>query len=138
MLPYLPHDREEQRYYFDPYLGNLPRPLESELKKHTINLKKNLVFGAHNNRIGNLIFCLSFGTSERFAGVQVGGIWDDIVEAFGGPEHQALISVLDEMNAFRNHYIVHGEEPLTDLALAEKAMKVWVTGLLQLQATLTP
>ena len=136
MMPYVPQDREEQRYYFDPHLQGLPKPLESEVKKHTINLKKNLIFGAHNNRIGNLIFCLSFGSAPRFAGHRVGGVWDDIVEAFGGSEHQALIPLLNEMNEFRNRFVVHGEEVLTDVNLAEKAMRVWVEGLVALQRAL--
>lgn len=134
--PYVPQDREEQRYYFDPFLGNLPKPLESEIMKHTRNLKKNLIFGAHNNRIGNLLFCLSFGSAPRFANLQIGGVWDDVVEAFSGAEHQALIPVMNEMNDFRNRYVVHGEEALTDLALAEAAMKVWAQGLVALQAAL--
>lgn len=136
MGPYVPQDREEQRYYFDPYLAELPKPLESEVKKHTINLKKNLVFGAHNNRIGNLIFCLSFGSAPRFANYQISGVWNDVVEAFSGSKHQALIPVLNEMNEFRNRYVVHGEEPLTDLALAEHAMRVWVQGLVACQTVL--
>jgi type III restriction enzyme len=136
MMPYVPKARDEQRYYFDPHMSDLPKNLESELKKHTINLRKNLLLGQHNNRIGNLIFCLSFGTSQRFSGCQVGGVWDDVVEAFGGADHQALIPVLNEMNDFRNHYVVHGEEPLKDVDLAEKAMRNWVKGLVALQGVL--
>ena len=133
---YLPISKDEQNYYFKPYVDNLPKPLASELMKHTINLKKNLIFGAHNNRIGNLLFCLSFGTSDRFAGVQVGGVWEDVPEAFSDPQYQALIPIINEMNDFRNHYIVHGEQVLTDLPLAESSMKVWIQGLTALQRAL--
>jgi type III restriction enzyme len=136
MLPYVPQDRDEQHYYFKPHLTDLPKALESELMKHTINLKKNLVFDAHNNRIGNLLFCLSFGSSERFAKYTIGGVWQDVAEAFSGPEHLKLIPILNEMNDFRNHYVVHGEEPLTDLKIAEKAMVQWVAGLVALQKAL--
>lgn len=136
LTSYLPISKDEQNYYFKPYVDNLSKPLASELMKHTINLKKNLIFGAHNNRIGNLLFCLSFGTSDRFLGLQVGGVWEDVPEAFSDSQYSSMLPVLTEMNDFRNQYIAHGEQVLTDLALAESAMRTWITGLKLLQGVL--
>lgn len=136
LKPCIPMGTDEQRYYFEPYLSGVPQQIEGELKKQARNLRKNILFAAHNNRIGNLLFCLSLGTSARFSGLNAGGVWDDVVQVFGNPGHQALVPVLNEMNDFRNKYVVHGETPLTDVALAEQAMRTWVRGLLALQGSL--
>lgn len=136
LLPYVPQDRDEQHYYFKPHMADLPKQLESELIKNTINLKKNLIFGAHNNRIGNLLFCLNYATSDSYSGVNVGGVWQDVREAFCSQEYTDLVPIITDMYAFRNTYVAHGGEPLTDVEIAEKAMRKWVEGLVFLQLVL--
>jgi type III restriction enzyme len=136
LMPYVPSGRDEQKYYFEPYMDNLPGGLQSELRKHTINLRKNLMFDAHNNRIGNLLFCMSLGESDRFRGYRLGGVWDDVVEAFSGMEYRELLPTLNAMNDFRNRFVVHLDEPLTDVEVAEQAMRLWVRGIVEMQAIL--
>lgn len=141
MLPYVPQDKDEQKYYFEPYLpGALPEKQVSELKKHAFNLRKNLLFRAYHNRIGCLLFCLSLGSADRFQGYQLGGVWDDVKEAFGAPEFQNLIPIMDSMNRFRGEYVVHSGEghQISDVAVAEAAMREWVRGLIELNAVLAP
>jgi len=132
MESYIPTGSDERKYYFDPYIENLPKKVQNELKKHQRNLQRNLVFQAHSNRIGNLLFCLSYAVDADYQGVTAGGVWDDVAEAFAEPELQRIRPHLVEMNEFRNRRVVHVEEPLTDVETAEVNLRKWIDGLILL------
>lgn len=136
MTSYIPTSHDERKYYFDPYLDSLPQRVRAELQKHQRNLQRNLLHGAHSNRIGNLLFCLAFAGDQDFAGIKAGGIWDDVAEAFAEPDLQALRPTLGTMNEFRNRRVVHVEQPITDVATAEANLRTWIEGIVQLQGVI--
>lgn len=138
MDSYIPATSDERRYYFDPYIDSLPNRAKTELKKHQRNLQRNLVHNAHSNRIGNLLFCLSFAVDSEFQGLNAGGVWDDVAEAFSDPGLQGIRPHLVAMNEFRNKRVVHVEEPITEVETAETNLRHWIEGLILLTKQLIP
>lgn len=127
--PHIPPSYDDRRYYYQPYLDNVPDRIRNELDKHQRNLQRNLTHNAHSNRIGNLMFCLSFAVDPAFASLQVGGVWDDVKSTFGQTNLQLAAPILYDMNNFRNRRVVHVEDPITDLETAETNLVIWVKGL---------
>ncbi len=127
--PRVPADYNDRKYYFDPYVGDLPKPQQSVLIKNQRNLQRNLVHAANCNRIGTLLFCLEFAQTWK---TDPGGIWGDVAEVFTAPEVAALYPTIKQMNDFRNKHVAHVDEPLTDGDAAEAAMKDWVAGIAEL------
>ena len=60
------------------------------------------------------------------------GVWRDVRRVFVAPQFAQLYTALDAMNQFRNRHVAHVDEPLTDGELADRAMKQWIAGLIQL------
>jgi hypothetical protein len=125
----VPSDSSDQRYYFDPYMpGDLKPFQKNALAKNGRLLQKNLVHGANANRIGVTLFCMEY--ADHWDTV-VSGVWEDVEGAFAAPELVAVRPKLEFMNQFRNRHVAHVDEPLTDGAVAEEAMKQWVAGLIE-------
>lgn len=134
ILPRVPHGKDEQRYYFQPYLDDLPDWQKSVLAKNQHNLRKNVLFDAYNNRAGNLLHCLAFASEEKWVAIRIAGLWEDVREVFSARDLQVLKDPLDSMNAFRGRHFAHGEDELTDPEVAEQGLKEWIPGLLALHA----
>ncbi len=130
--PHIPDSYEDRRYYFQPYLDNLPERIKIELVKHQRNLQRNLTHNAHSNRIGNVMFCLTFATDSNLSSLEVGGIWEDVKRTFSQSDLQRVSPILNDMNNFRNRRVVHVEDPITDIETAEQNLKVWVRGMIAL------
>lgn len=129
--PRVPPGRDEQGYYFSPYLGGVTKAQEHVLRKNGENLRRNLVYRSNSNRIGTFLFCLDFADSWD---LDPGGIWDDVRQVFASEDVQAVRGRLGEMNAFRGRHVAHVDEPLTDPEVADAAMKDWLQGLTALYA----
>lgn len=129
LAPRVPMARAEAEYYFLPDLSDLSPAQENIFAKNGRYLKKNLVYGQNNNRVGVLLFCLDYAGKNR---PDLGGIWWDVRETLGDEEFDALYPTLDAMYRFRNRYVAHGDDPLQDGEIADAAMKQWIGGLADL------
>ncbi len=125
----VPSHRGDADYYFQPDLSDLSIPQESVFAKNGRYLRKNLVYGQNNNRIGVLLFCLEHAVKGK---PELGGIWQDVREVFGTDEFRALYPLLNSMNTFRNRHVAHVDDPLNDGEAADAAMNQWINGLAEL------
>lgn len=125
----VPAHSSERDYYFQPDLSALSVPQESVFAKNGRYLRKNLVYGQNNNRIGVLLFCLEHAGKGA---PELGGVWQDVREVLGGEKMKEIYSFLDAMNKFRNRHVAHVDEPLQDGQAADTAMKLWIAGLARL------
>lgn len=116
----------EAEYYFEPDLSDLSPAQESVFAKNGRYLRKNLVYGQNNNRIGVLPFCLEHAVKGK---PELGGIWQDVREILSAQTIKDAYPLLDSMNKFRNRHVAHVDEPLQDGEAANAAMKVWIEGL---------
>jgi hypothetical protein len=93
------------------------------MQKNQRLLERNLVHGAHCNRIGVLLFCLDYADTWRRG---VGGVWRDVEAVLYGAVWRKLKDRLEGVNRLRNTAVAHVEEPLTDYGAAETAMREWI------------
>jgi len=133
--PCMPADPQARKDYFDPYLDDLSSGARSALQKNQRLLEKNLVHGARCNRIGVLLFCLDYAATWRRG---IAGIWRDVEAAFDGARWAKLRQRVEDVNRFRNTFVAHVEEPLTDAKVAETAMREWIRCIGELVAATTP
>jgi type III restriction enzyme len=125
----VPTHSSEAAYYFEPDLSDLSPSQESVYARNGRYLRKNLVYGQNNNRVGILLFCLEYAGKTR---PELGGIWMDVRRLMQNEKLQSFYPVLDSMYKFRNRYVAHGDEQLQDGDAADAAMKEWIGGLTQL------
>lgn len=119
----IPTDQAHQQLYFNPYLDDKPQRQKILLDRHQRYLRDNLVFGRSIQRLGTLLFCLSYAQA---GGWGVAGIWQDVQTAFSEPEMARLYELLESVNKFRNTRIAHVEAPLNDTDEAWSAMREWI------------
>lgn len=128
----VPQNYEDSKHYFNPFLEDLPKNISIQLFKNQRNLERNLTKNGNNNRIGNLIFCMNYPFNPLYCELDVSGIWNDVNKVFDDPKLESLYQKLRDMNQFRNLSVVHMENPITDIAIAEDNLKKWIEGLIEL------
>jgi type III restriction enzyme len=123
LRPLLPSDPSELTAFFAPTMEGVSDRQKALLEKNQRYLQDNLIYGRSMQRLGVLLFCLSYAQEWKLG---VGGIWQAVEQAFGDPRDRSLYSSLSEVNTFRNRYVAHAEEMLTDPEEAQKRMKQWI------------
>jgi type III restriction enzyme len=121
----------EQRVYFEPNLQGVERRLVVHYERTAQNLKRTLVFQSGTSPVGLLRSCLDYALNDR---VSLGGIFDSVRRRFKVAGGRELLARLAEVNEFRNKYVAHQVEDLTDVRLAKDALKKWVLTLRSLAA----
>jgi len=76
--------------------------------------------------IGLLCWCLNYVRTTRR---KVGGVFEVVRNRFADVSQTDLFSVIDAIYSFRNEYIAHQDQELSDLELAKKALIQWANGL---------
>lgn len=123
LKPTIPTDKEASITFFNPDLSHLDARERAPLEKHQRYLRDNLVFGRSIQRLGTLLFCLSYA---RRAEEAIAGVWRVVGERFSSPEFDALYTLLERVNTFRNTRVAHVEAPLRDAQEAWAAMRDWL------------
>ena len=121
--PKIPMVAGKREVYFTPYLGNLRSKEQHLLEKNGRFLKDNLVFGRSIQKLGTFLFCLDYAQSGPH---DIPGIWKDVEQLYSGPKMKALLTLLTQVNTFRNTHIAHVETPLKDPDLAWQALEQWL------------
>jgi type III restriction enzyme len=129
LLPEIPAMGIQERNYFEPYYGGLPRKDINWLKGIANNLKRTLVYRNGLMPLGLLAFCLNYAQRKEY---EIGGIFNSVKEHFSPFSKSELYKVIDEIKEFRNTYVAHQEHELKDKEKARAAMKKWIAGLLQI------
>lgn len=126
LQPELPAQRSDQDAWFDVYLSDVNRRTADKYKRMARNLKKTLVFNSGLSPIGLLRQCLDYALNDN---TRLSGVFDSLKAKFKVKGGRDLLSLVKSINDFRNNYVAHQEQELTDAKLAEEQLKVWIKGL---------
>ena len=100
--------------------------MRDHYQKMAKNLKRGLVYGNPHSVIGLLRSCFDYALNDK---TKLDGVFDAVRESFRLPGSRKLLDRITAVNDFRNGYIAHPEQELTDKALTERNLKHWVATL---------
>jgi type III restriction enzyme len=126
LQPELPITVEEQKAWFTPNLGNVDRKTEDYYRKLAQNLKRTLVYNNGLSLIGLLRSCLDYALNDT---TKIGGVFEALHTQLRFQGGRKLLERVTRINDFRNTYIAHQEQELTDINLAEQELKTWIEAL---------
>jgi type III restriction enzyme len=122
----LPKSVDDQKMWFDPYLRDVDTRLQTHYRNTAQNLKRTLVFKNGISPLGLLRSCLDFALNDK---TKLPGVFDAVRLRFRQTGALDLLSKVAKINEFRNTYVAHQEQELTDPRKAEVALKDWIAGL---------
>jgi type III restriction enzyme len=128
LLPLTPSIPVEQKNYFAPYYEGINKGTVDWLKANARNLEKTLIFKNGLMPIGLLKFCLEYSQADH----HIGGVLEAVKKSFSKFKQTDLYATVKEIYDFRNTYIAHQEQELTDIDTARKGLIKWVKGLYQI------
>ncbi|MBL0871657.1 MAG: DEAD/DEAH box helicase family protein [Phycisphaerales bacterium] len=123
LVPGLPQD---QRAWFEPYLQGAGSKSHDHYKRVSQNTRKALLFGSGLMPIGILRDCLDYALNDS---ARFKGVFESIRDVF---RFEGSRKVLEEVTAiydFRNKYVAHQENELTDVKAAGLALARWIKGI---------
>jgi type III restriction enzyme len=126
LQPQMPITVEEQKAWFAPYLGNVDYKSEDYYRKLAQNLKRTLVFNNGLSLIGLLRSCLDYALNDT---TKIGGVFEALQTQLRFQGGRKLLETVTRINDFRNTYIAHQEQELTDKNLVEQELKIWIEAL---------
>jgi type III restriction enzyme len=122
----MPVTVENQKAWFTPYLGGVNRKSEDYYRKLAQNLKRTLVFNNGLSLIGLLRSCLDYALNDT---TKIGGVFEALQTQLRFQGGRKFLETVTRINDFRNTYIAHQEQELTDKTLAEQELKIWIEAL---------
>ena len=123
LQPHVPSNRQDQFDWFDPYLEHIDRKQRLHYQNLAKNLKRGLLYGTPHSVLGLLRNCLDYALNDN---TEIDGVYRAVKESFKFSGSRLLLEKVSDVNNFRNTYIAHTEEQLTDKDNAERNLKVWV------------
>ena len=126
LQPHLPAKLDDQKAWFSPYLGNIDRRQEKQYKNMAQNLKRTLVFGNGLSPIGLLRSCLDYALNDH---TKIGGVFEAVKAEFRVQGAREFLSKVSRINDFRNTYVAHQEQTLSDQKLASEKLSEWIEAL---------
>jgi type III restriction enzyme len=126
LQPELPITIDEQKAWFNPDMGSVDRKTEDYYRKLAQNLKRTLVFKNGLSLIGLLRSCLDYALNDT---TKIGGLFEALRTQLRFQGGHKFLETVTRINDFRNTYIAHQEKELTDRALAEQELKIWIEAL---------
>jgi type III restriction enzyme len=126
LQPELPVTVDAQKAWFAPYLGGVDRKSEDYYRKLAQNLKRTLVFNNGLSLIGLLRSCLDYALNDT---TKIGGVFEALQTQLRFQGGRKFLETVTRINDFRNTYIAHQEQELTDKNLAEQELKIWIEAL---------
>ncbi|MBF2097084.1 MAG: DEAD/DEAH box helicase family protein [Gloeomargaritaceae cyanobacterium C42_A2020_066] len=123
LRPVMPVAVEDQKAWFAPYLGNVERKAEDYYRKLAQNLKRTLVFNNGLSLIGLLRSCMDYALNES---TPIGGVFEALQTHLQFQGAQEILERVTRINDFRNTYVAHQPQELTDRSQAKQELKVWI------------
>ena len=122
----LPESQEEQYDFFRPDLDMLSTKDANFHRNCASNLMRTLVDRNGFTPMGLLRTCLEYA---RQGPPVVGGIFAAVRKELADLAQGDLLEAVSRVYAFRNKYVAHQEEPLTDPDTAKDALAQWARAL---------
>ncbi len=129
----LPSDRIKQDIWFSPDLSSLPEGRRHHYERLVHSLRKGILYNRLQSPLGRFRDCLDYALNEHR---HLDGIFDSVKKAFNFSGAHKLLSQIDSVNKFRNHYIAHNDGKPLDQEKARKALKEWGSALVLISACL--
>jgi type III restriction enzyme len=126
LTPRMPGNMQEQKDWFEPYLGDADRRMVPHYEQLARNLKKTLVYRNGVSPLGLLRSCLDYALNDN---TKLSGVFDAVKAEFRFSGGRDLLDCVKSMNDFRNTRVAHQEAPLTNPSEAKTALVSWVDGL---------
>jgi type III restriction enzyme len=124
--PDVPQDQDQMEQFFQADVSSLPAKEGESIKWNARNLRMTIVDRKGTMPIGVLRWSLNYAKSPR---PSFGGVFDTIKKRFGGIATKEFVKQIERISAFRNTYIAHQEQELSDVSEAREALKQWSVGL---------
>ena len=125
-VPAEPADRDQ---WFRPELGTLKAGTVKNLEDLAHNLKKTIVEDAGLSPVGTLRHTLDYACNSPH---DFAGVFHAVKVHFGNADGKQLFESVQKVNSFRNTYVAHQVKDLTDAALCEENLKLWIKTLARL------
>lgn len=132
LTPKMPTNPNEQRTWFEPYLGKVDPKTEPHYRQTASNLRKTLIYRNGVSPLGLLRTCFDYALNDN---AKLTGVFDALKSEFRITGGRKLLDRVTSINDFRNKYVAHQTDRLTDPQLAKKALVEWIEGLQQLWET---
>ena len=126
LTPKMPGNMQEQKDWFEPYLGGADRRMTPHYEQLARNLKKTLVYRNGVSPLGLLRSCMDYALNDN---TKLTGVFEALKSEFRFSGGRDLLACVAEINDFRNTRVAHQDEPLTDANEAQKVLSGWITGL---------
>ena len=121
----IPAERQAQQKFFEPDVSHLPKKEAEMCQRRGKDLRRTLVDHNGMSPIGLLRWCLQFAGEPSGPKDAVFGV---VKQRFAVVPSD-ICKLVSSINTFRNDYVAHQDQELTDSALARKALEEWATGL---------
>jgi type III restriction enzyme len=123
LQPMLPEEAEEQVAFFSPDLSGAKKKHQQFLANQVSLLQRFLVHRSPIMPVGLLRFCLDYAQKDEDAPA---GVLAAIREAFPDLSQSELAGLLGAAYDFRNTYVAHVKQELTDRKQAEEGLRGWI------------
>ncbi len=129
---HVPPFPDEQRAWFEPNFASVNARSLRWYQDLSNNLKRTLVHLNPVMPLGLLAFCLDYAGNSNS---NLAGVFEAVRDEFADLADGALARQLEEIKDFRNKHIAHQSQPLTDAGISREALRKWIAGLTELQAS---
>ncbi|HPY77206.1 MAG TPA: hypothetical protein PLQ45_05130, partial [Anaerohalosphaeraceae bacterium] len=126
LSPLMPVVKQEQDAWFYPYVDNLGPKNSKYYQDLAKNLKKTLVYRNGFSPLGLLRTCLDYALNDN---TKISGIFEVLKKVFKVKGALDLLTIVSDINEFRNTYVAHQEKELKDVNVAKENLRKWITGL---------
>jgi type III restriction enzyme len=123
LMPTVPVVEADQKDFFDPDLSGRKRKEAEFLQERARTLKRLLVFRSPLMPTGLLVFCLEYARGDSES---AGGVFTAVRSGFADLKDSPLRDLVKGMYDFRNTYVAHQKQELTDAPLTRLALCDWI------------
>jgi type III restriction enzyme len=123
LLPDLPTGAVNERDYFEPYMEELKNNRAGYYAERARSLRRLLIHRNPIMPVGVLAFCLEYAEGSSYP---LPGIFASIRRQFAAMAATALKALIHETYEFRNTYVAHEKQSLTDNATTKRALHGWI------------
>ncbi len=126
LQPSMPSKVPDQKTWFDPYLRDVDRRLQSHYEKMAQNLKRTLVFNNGIMPLGLLRNCMDYALDDN---TKIDGVFQAVKTKFKVAGGREMFATVVRIYDFRNTRVAHQEKEVTDPKEAQQHLVGWIKGL---------
>ena len=126
LQPHMPPTVPDQKAWFDPYLRDVDRRMQSHYQNMAQNLKKTLVFTNGIMPLGLLRSCMEYALNDN---TKIEGVFQAVKTKFKVAGGREFLATVTRIYDFRNTRVAHQEKEITDPKEAEQNLIGWIKGL---------